>query len=112
MEAAQYSVKRLHPQNLRPKYDYPLNHRLKMARIKKEMSAQAVVDALKKKGVDISHSSLQGYETDEDRPNHRYPSIHALVALAKFYGCSLDYLFGLTDDFALPRKKKKAKVQN
>ena len=77
-----------------------LNERLKSARNRKGMSAQGVVDALKKrKGISVGHSTLQGYEADENSLNHRYPSITMILELAKFYGCSIDYLFGLTDRF-------------
>jgi transcriptional regulator with XRE-family HTH domain len=92
--------------NTRNKYFIPINHRLKMARIRKEMSAQSVVDALKKRGISIGLSTLQGYEADENSANHRFPSISAIYSLAKFYDVSVDYLFGLTDIHESPTKRK------
>lgn len=83
----------------RNKYNLPINHRLKMARIRMEMSAQGVVNALAKQGIEVGHSSLQGYEANEKSHNHRYPSTSTLYDLAKFYGVSMDYLFGLSDKF-------------
>lgn len=81
----------------RTKHNLMINERLKSARNHKGMSAQGVVDALKKKGISIGHSTLQGYEADEASLNHRYPSIIIIMELAKFYGCSIDYIFGLSD---------------
>lgn len=92
--------------NVRNKYSIPINHRLKMARIRKEMSAQSVVNALKKRGISIGHSTLQGYEADENSANHRFPSISVIYALAQFYDVSVDYLFGLTDIHESPTKRK------
>jgi len=60
---------------------------------------------LKLKGVNIGHSSLQGYEADETSLNHRYPSIQTIIVLADFYGCSTDYLFGLTNIMKKPKKR-------
>jgi transcriptional regulator with XRE-family HTH domain len=57
------------------------------------------VQALKKKGISIGHSTLQGYEADENSLNHRYPSLSVLYDLALFYNVSLDYLFGISDKF-------------
>jgi transcriptional regulator with XRE-family HTH domain len=85
----------------RGKYNLKLNERLKIARNRKGLSAQQVVKLLKKKGTSIGHSTLQGYEADENSNNHRYPSINVLKELAEFYDCSLDYLFGLTDKFKI-----------
>jgi transcriptional regulator with XRE-family HTH domain len=80
----------------RGKYNLPLNERLKAARNAKELSAAQVVKKLKRKGVSIGHSTLQGYEAAESSINHRYPSLPVLLALSEFYECSLDYLFGYT----------------
>lgn len=91
--------------NSRNKFSIPINHRLKMARIRKELSAQSVVDALKKRGISIGHSTLQGYEADENSANHRFPSISAIYTLAKFYDVSVDYLFGLTECHEPPTKR-------
>lgn len=83
----------------RSKHDFQLNERLKAARNRKGLSAAGAVKKLKAKGIDIGHSTLQGYEADENSLNHRYPSLPVLIALSDFYGCSLDYLFGKTDRF-------------
>lgn len=83
----------------RGKYDLMINDRLKAARNRKGLSAAGVVKKLEKKGIKIGHSTLQGYEADEMSLNHRYPSLPVLVQLADFYGCSLDYLFGISDKF-------------
>lgn len=85
----------------RSKYNLKINKRLKAARNRKGLSAQAVVDMLgkKKDKVVIAHSTLQGYEADENSLNHRYPSLPVLMELANFYGCSLDYLFGVSEKY-------------
>jgi transcriptional regulator with XRE-family HTH domain len=84
---------------IRHKHNLTLNERLKAARNRKGLSAAAVVKKLEKQGVTIGHSTLQGYEADENSLNHRYPSLPVLMQLSIFYGCSLDYLFGITDRF-------------
>ena len=83
----------------RSKHNLKLNERLKAARNRKGLSAAGVVRALKKRGVVIGHSTLQGYEAKEDSLNHRYPSLPVLMELADFYGCSLDYIFGTSERF-------------
>lgn len=83
----------------RGKYNLKINERLKLARNRKGLSAKGVVKALAKRGIEIGHSSLQGYEADETSLNHRYPSLPVLIHLADFYGCSVDYLLGVTDRF-------------
>jgi transcriptional regulator with XRE-family HTH domain len=83
----------------RNKYNLCVNERQKAARHRKGLSAAGVIKKLAKQGISIGHSTLQGYEADENSLNHRYPSLPVLVELAKFYGCSLDYLFGTSDRF-------------
>ncbi len=83
----------------RSKHNLKINERLKAARNRKGLSAAGVVKALKKQGISIGHSTLQGYEADENSLNHRYPSLPVLMELAEFYGCSLDYLFGMSERF-------------
>lgn len=83
----------------RGKYNLMINERLKLARNRKGLSASGVVRKLAEQGVSIGHSTLQGYEADENSLNHRYPSLPVLLQLAEFYGCSLDYLFGVSDRF-------------
>jgi transcriptional regulator with XRE-family HTH domain len=90
---------------IRTKYNLPLNQRLKKAREKKGLSSQQVVNMLKKQGINIGHSTLQGYEADESSLNHRYPHISALKDLADFYGVSTDYLFGRTDVMKVSKKR-------
>jgi transcriptional regulator with XRE-family HTH domain len=88
------------PKNMvRNKYNLPLNERLKKARNRKGLSSAGVVQALKKQGVSVGHSTLQGYEADENSLNHRYPSLSVLIELATFYEVSFDYLFGISDKF-------------
>jgi transcriptional regulator with XRE-family HTH domain len=87
-----------YPNELQKKLDMPLSDRLKQARNDKKMSAMKVVRELKMQGITIGHTSLQGYEAKEGIANHRYPSLPVLVALARFYDVSLDFLFGLSDD--------------
>lgn len=84
---------------VRNKYNLVLNERLKNARIRKGLSSAGVVRALKKKGVSVGHSTLQGYEADETSLHHRYPSLSVLIELASFYNVSFDYLFGTSDKF-------------
>ena len=96
----------------RNKYNLPINERLKIARNAKGLSSARVVAELKKEGINIGHSTLQGYEADEASLNHRYPSLTSLIALSDFYGCSMDFLFGYTDKIERPRKRKiKAKIE-
>jgi transcriptional regulator with XRE-family HTH domain len=83
----------------RNKYNLKINERLKSARNRKGLSASGVVKKLAEQDVTIGHSTLQGYEADESSLNHRYPSLQNLKILAEFYGCSLDYLFGMSDRF-------------
>jgi transcriptional regulator with XRE-family HTH domain len=96
-------------QVLRNKYNLPLNERLKNARNAIEMSAKEVVTELKKQGINIGCSTLQGYESNERNLNHRYPSLTSLIALSNFYGCSMDYLFGFTDKIERPNSKTRVK---
>ena len=83
----------------RSKHNLTLNERLKNARNRKGLSSAGVVQALKKQGISIGHSTLQGYEADENSLNHRYPSLSVLMTLANFYEVSYDYLFGISDKF-------------
>lgn len=78
----------------RGKHDLPINVRLKMARYAKGLTTEKAVAELKKRGIKLGQSTLQGYEANEKSSNHRYPSIPAFLALADLYDCSLDYIFG------------------
>lgn len=84
---------------VRSKHNLKLNERLKAARNRKGLSAAGVIKKLNKRGVSIAHSTLQGYEADENSLNHRYPSLPVLMQLVDFYGCSMDYVFGISDRF-------------
>jgi transcriptional regulator with XRE-family HTH domain len=102
MQAIQTESERLYESGFRKnmnrtKFGLPISERLKECRNAKKMSAAQVVKELKLRGVNIGHSSLQGYEAPEDSMNHRYPSLPNMIALADFYDVSLDYLFGRTD---------------
>jgi transcriptional regulator with XRE-family HTH domain len=104
MQSAQAEVRSFYKSGFprevhRGKYDLMINERLKAARNRKGLSAAGVVKKLQKQGIKIGHSTLQGYEADESSLNHRYPSLPVLVQLADFYGCSLDYLFGISDKY-------------
>lgn len=98
-EARQYYKSGFAKEVHRSKHNLLINERLKAARNRKGLSAQGVVNALKKKGVSLGHSTLQGYEADEKSLNHRYPSLIMLIELSNFYGCSLDYIFGKSERF-------------
>lgn len=65
------------------------------------LSYMQLSDALKKKGVQISHTSLKEYE-ETDYVGHaksfnKYMSIEKLVALSEFYEVSCDYLLGIDE---------------
>jgi transcriptional regulator with XRE-family HTH domain len=79
----------------RGKYDLPINHRLKLARYAKGLTSEKASAELKRRGIKLGQSSIQGYEANEKSTNHRYPSIPAFLALADLYECSLDYIFGI-----------------
>jgi transcriptional regulator with XRE-family HTH domain len=83
----------------RGKYDLHVNSRLKEARNRRGYSLAKVKNLLALQGTPTGRSTIQGYEADENNINHRYPSLHMLLQLAKLYNCSLDYIFGLSDMF-------------
>jgi transcriptional regulator with XRE-family HTH domain len=97
---------------IRHKHNLTLNERLKAARNRKNLSAAQVVKKLEKQGVTIGLSTLQGYEADESSLNHRYPSLPVLLQLSLFYGCSIDYLFGVTDRFRRNDGKQIADIKD
>jgi len=102
MQAIQAENERLYESGFRKqmnrnKFGLPINERLKECRNAKKLSGADVVRAMKARGVNIGHSSLNGYEAPETSINHRYPSLPNMIALADFYDVSLDYLFGRTD---------------
>jgi transcriptional regulator with XRE-family HTH domain len=83
----------------RNKFDMTVNSRLKEARNRRGYSLAKVKNLLALQGTPTGRSTIQGYEADENNINHRYPSLHMLLQLAKLYNCSLDYIFGLSDMF-------------
>lgn len=83
----------------RTKYEMSVNARLKEARTKRGYTLKNVVALLKTRGVSTGVSTIQGYEYDEDSAYHRYPSLQMLNHLINLYGCSADYIFGITDEF-------------
>ena len=85
----------------RGKLNLTLNGRLKAARNRTGLSSASVVKELAKLGIAVGHSTIQGYEADENSLNHRYPSLSMLIVLAHFYGCSFDYLLGVSDKFQI-----------
>jgi transcriptional regulator with XRE-family HTH domain len=105
MQSAQIISADFPKKESRNKHNLPINERLKKARMKKKLSSQQVVNKLKKQGISIGHSTLQGYEADESSLNHRYPSISVINILADFYGVSIDYLFGRTDVMKVRQKR-------
>lgn|SRR5690348_6959018 len=105
MQSAQIISADFPKKESRNKHNLPINERLKKARMKKKLSSQQVVNQLKKQGISMGHSTLQGYEADESSLNHRYPSISAINILADFYGVSIDYLFGRTDVMKVKQKR-------
>ncbi|WP_083122541.1 helix-turn-helix domain-containing protein [Megasphaera sp. DISK 18] len=69
-----------------------LGDKLKKLREKKGLMQRDVCLALK-----IEQSTLANYEN-----NRRIPSLDVLIALADYYGTSLDYLAGRTDESTIP----------
>jgi transcriptional regulator with XRE-family HTH domain len=86
----------------RNKFDLSVNGRLKEARNRRGYSLAKVKNLLALQGTPTGRSTIQGYEADENNINHRYPSLHMLLQLAKLYDCSLDYIFGLSEIFEPP----------
>lgn len=79
----------------------PFNERLKNLRDDKEpkISQQEICKIL-----DISDATYQSYEYGKSEPR-----ISTLIKLAKFYGTSIDYIAGLTDDprpYPPPRRSR------
>jgi transcriptional regulator with XRE-family HTH domain len=92
-----------YPKNLtRTKFDLSINKRLKEARMKKGYTLREVVNLLKLRGVNTGISTIQGYEYDEESEHHRYPSLHMILQLINLYGCSSDFIFGLSNEFDRP----------
>lgn len=67
-----------------------INERLKQLRLECGMTQTELAKALK-----IGQSTVAAYESSHD------PNVYNLIAYAKFFGCSLDYLAGLeAENFA------------
>lgn len=62
--------------------------RLRELREEKGLSQRAVAKHLK-----ITNKAYMHYENNGGQPRHE-----KLIALAKFFGVSIDYLFGLSDE--------------
>ena len=45
-------------------------------------------------GAGLSNGAIANYEL-----SRRTPTMHGLIALADYFGCSLDYLVGRSEDF-------------
>lgn len=80
--------------------------RLKQLRLERDYSLDMVVYDLDNKfNLEITKSHLSRWENNKNEPSIRYAAY-----LAKYYGVSLDYLLGLTDNRIpadlLARKKK------
>lgn len=86
----------------RTKYGMSVNKRLKEIRNIRGYSLSKVTNLLAVKGIKTGRSTIQGYEADETMINHRYPSLHMLVALTELYECSFDYIFAVTDEIYRP----------
>jgi transcriptional regulator with XRE-family HTH domain len=73
-------------------YEIKLNDRLRSLRKahKKTMLSMAQI-------VGVSVSTYAGYETPENMKNHRIPSVSKIMKFANYYGVSVDYLIGNTD---------------
>lgn len=71
---------------------YELSTRLKEQRQKQNLSQKQVAERIQ-----VSPSVISNYESGE-----RTPSLESLIALARLYHCSTDYLLGLE---ASPVKK-------
>jgi transcriptional regulator with XRE-family HTH domain len=97
---------------IRNKYDMVINKRLKEARTKKGFSLAKAVRELEARGIKTGVSTIQGYEAEEDNANHRYPSLNMLLALANLYDCSMDFVFGLSDEVSRPSKDIAFQIEN
>lgn len=82
----------------RNKFGLEVNHRLRTARRSKGYSLPKAHKILKEQGFSYGLSTLTSYEADEKKGNHRYPSLKTLIILANLYDCSLDYIFGISDN--------------
>ena len=63
------------------------SERLKELRIERNLNQSALA-----RETGICQSCIARWEADD-----RDPTIHGLIALAKFFGCSIDFLVGLEE---------------
>ena len=63
-------------------------NKLKQLRIEKNIKQQDLAKAL-----NVTKQSVSNWEN-----NKRLPDINTLIQLADFYNCSLDYLFGISNE--------------
>ena len=102
-----------YPKNMaRNKFNMSVNKRLREARNKRGYSLAKAVASLKVRGEVTSVSTIQGYEAEENNINHRYPSLHKLLQLVNLYNCSMDYVFGLTEEMERPSQDLLQNIQN
>lgn len=71
------------------KYPLSIQEKLKDLRVEKGLSLEELAAE-----TDLSKSALGSYETND----HKDTSHTAIIALAKFYGVSADYLLGLSEN--------------
>lgn len=76
--------------------------RLKELRESRGLSQETLADTL-----GIPRSSLTHYEKPEQGEKERLPRRERLEKIADYFGVSVDYLLGRTDDPSLPDKKDK-----
>jgi transcriptional regulator with XRE-family HTH domain len=89
----------------RKKYGLTVSERLKIARKRKNLSLQQVANELEKidnLGIKATRSNIQGYEAEEDKVNHRYPSLYVFYNLCKIYDVNVDYILGFSDEMERP----------
>lgn len=82
--------------------------RIKDLRVERDLTMDMVVYDLKQRyNIEISKSHLSRWENAKNEPSVSYASY-----LAKYYGVSLDYLIGLTDNKAPVNLLVKNKTKN
>lgn len=72
------------------------SERIKKLRLEKQFTMDMVVyDVGQKFNIELTRSHLSRWESGKTEPTLKYAAL-----LAKYYGVSLDYLMGLTDNRA------------
>lgn len=59
------------------------------------------------KALNISSTTVNGYFN-----NNYYPQINIAIAMAKYFNCSLDFLFGLSDSKVIPQRNNNTFFEN